>query len=58
MALASVAAGADGIMLEVHPDPENAAVDPLQSINYVDFKQLMENMDAVAKASYNRHVIG
>ena len=57
MALASVAAGADGIMLEVHPDPDNAAVDPLQPINYLDFKQLMENMDAVAKASYNRHVL-
>ena len=58
MALASVAAGADGIMLEVHPDPDNAAVDPLQPINYVDFKKLMENMDAVAQASYNRHVLG
>ena len=28
MALASVASGADAIMLEVHPDPENSAVDP------------------------------
>jgi 3-deoxy-7-phosphoheptulonate synthase len=58
MALASIAAGADGIMLEVHPDPDNAAVDPLQPINYHDFNQLMVNMDAVAQASYNRHVIG
>jgi 3-deoxy-7-phosphoheptulonate synthase len=58
MALASVASGADGIMLEVHPDPDNAAVDPLQPINYADFHQLMGNMDAVAKASYNRHIFG
>jgi 3-deoxy-7-phosphoheptulonate synthase len=58
MALASVASGADGIMLEVHPDPDNAAVDPLQPINYADFNQLMSNMDAVAKASYNRHILG
>jgi len=58
MALASVASGADGIMLEVHPDPDNAAVDPLQPINYADFFNLMNNMDAVAKASYNRHILG
>jgi 3-deoxy-7-phosphoheptulonate synthase len=57
MALASVASGADGIMLEVHPDPDNAAVDPLQPINYADFHQLMGNMDAVAKASYDRHIL-
>lgn len=57
MALASVASGADGVMLEVHPDPENAAVDPLQPINYKDFDNLMENMDAVAKASYDRFIL-
>ena len=38
MALASVASGADGIMLEVHPDPQNSAVDPLQPIDYSEFK--------------------
>ena len=58
MALASIAYGVDGIMLEVHPDPDNAAVDPLQPINYTDFNELMGSMDAVAKASYNRHVLG
>lgn len=50
MALASIGAGADSIMLEVHPDPENAAVDPLQPINFSDFKSLMKKMDSVAKA--------
>ena len=44
MALASVAAGCDGIMLEVHPDPENAAVDPLQAINYDDFGNLTQDI--------------
>jgi 3-deoxy-7-phosphoheptulonate synthase len=34
---ASIAVGADGIMLETHPNPSKAAVDPLQAI---DFKQL------------------
>jgi len=50
MALASVAAGADGVMLEVHPDPENAAVDPLQPLNYSDFNDTVVGMQAVAKA--------
>lgn len=48
MALASVAAGADGIMLEVHPDPRNAAVDPLQAIDYDEFSSLMQKMRAIA----------
>lgn len=50
MALAAVAAGSDGIMLEVHPDPRNAAVDPLQGIDYEEFSALMERMRAVAVA--------
>ena len=50
MALASIAAGADGIMLEVHPDPENAHVDPLQPINFEQLEKLMKKMSAVAKA--------
>ena len=50
MALASIAAGADAIMLEVHPDPENAAVDPLQAINFSAFNDLMKNMNSVASA--------
>ena len=31
---------ADGIMLEVHPDPKNSAVDPLQPINFEEFENL------------------
>ena len=54
MALASTAAGADGIMLEVHPDPENSAVDPLQPINYSEFKNLIEEIKLIAKSIYNR----
>ena len=50
MTLASIAAGADGIMLEVHPDPRNAAVDPLQPIDYADFGHLMAKMRTVAAA--------
>lgn len=40
MALASIAAGSDGLMIEVHPDPRNAAVDPLQAISFKEFEKL------------------
>lgn len=50
MSLASIAAGSDAIMLEVHPDPDNAAVDPLQPINFEDFKKLMLKMNRVAQS--------
>jgi 3-deoxy-7-phosphoheptulonate synthase len=50
MALAGIAAGADGVMIEVHPDPRNAAVDPLQPIDFAEFGSLMGRMRAVAEA--------
>ena len=50
MTLGSIASGADSIMLEVHPDPENSAVDPLQPIDFKSFEELMKKMDLVAKA--------
>jgi 3-deoxy-7-phosphoheptulonate synthase len=57
MTLAGIASGADGIMLEVHPDPPNSAVDPLQPIDFPEFDQLMKKMDSVARASYLRRVL-
>lgn len=48
MALASIAAGCDSVMLEVHPDPENSAVDPLQPIDFEAFKNLMVYMNNIA----------
>ena len=50
MTLAAIASGADGIMLEVHPDPDNSAVDPLQPINFSDFNKLNIKMKKVAKS--------
>lgn len=47
MALASVAAGADGLMIEVHPNPADAAVDPLQPLNYADFADLVSSVKQV-----------
>ena len=55
MALASIAAGADAIMLEVHNNPEEAAVDPLQPINFSEFKKLSKKMNNLAK-SINRFI--
>lgn len=49
MTLASVAAGAHGIMLEVHPDPKNSAVDPLQPIDFKEFKNLVKEMKKLGK---------
>ena len=50
MTLASIAAGADAIMLEVHRNPKMSAVDPLQAMNYRSFKKLLKKMEKVAKA--------
>ena len=50
MAVASVAAGADGLILEVHPDPERALSDGYQSLNFVQFNEVMARCRAVAAA--------
>jgi len=50
MAAASVAAGADGLILEVHPDPENALSDGYQSLNFTQFAETMERCAKVAQA--------
>lgn len=50
MAAAAVAAGADGLILEVHPDPERAMSDGYQSLNFKQFEQTMAKVRAVAGA--------
>jgi 3-deoxy-7-phosphoheptulonate synthase len=50
MAAASVAAGADGLILEVHPDPENALSDGYQSLNLKQFDDTMRLCRNVAEA--------
>jgi 3-deoxy-7-phosphoheptulonate synthase len=50
MARAAVAAGADGLIVEVHPNPEEALSDGYQSLTPPSFKALMENLDPVVKA--------
>jgi 3-deoxy-7-phosphoheptulonate synthase len=50
MALAAVAAGADGLIIEVHPDPAMALSDGSQSLKPAKFKTLMEKVEKVALA--------
>jgi len=50
MARAAVAAGADGIMVEVHPHPERALSDGDQSLTPKGFSLLMKEMEPIARA--------
>ncbi|MBI5158470.1 MAG: 3-deoxy-7-phosphoheptulonate synthase [Acidimicrobiia bacterium] len=47
---AAVAAGADGVMVDVHPSPETAQVDGGQALHPTEFATLMDEVRAVAKA--------
>jgi 3-deoxy-7-phosphoheptulonate synthase len=55
MARASVAAGADGIMVEVHHDPDHALSDGAQSLYPNQFEQLMKEVRMIAQA-INRNI--
>jgi 3-deoxy-7-phosphoheptulonate synthase len=50
MARAAVAAGADGLIIEVHPDPERALSDGAQSLYPDQFAQLMAEIRVIAPA--------
>ena len=48
MALAAVAAGADGLMIEMHPDPDKAVSDGAQSLDFPGFKALLGSLRKIA----------
>ncbi|HEV1998390.1 MAG TPA: 3-deoxy-7-phosphoheptulonate synthase [Candidatus Dormibacteraeota bacterium] len=50
MACAGVAAGADGLMIEVHPNPAEAYSDGPQSLKFENFAKLMKSVRKVAEA--------
>jgi len=50
LARAAVAVGADGLMIEVHPDPENALCDGAQSLKPSKFALVMSELKKVAEA--------
>ena len=50
MARAAIAAGADGLIIEVHPQPERALSDGAQSLYPEQFARLMREVEAIARA--------
>jgi len=50
MAKAAVAAGADGLIIEVHPDPKNALSDGPQSLTPDNFESLVKELKVIAEA--------
>ena len=48
VAKAAIAAGADGLLIEVHPNPKEALVDGLQSLTPSDFNRLMKEIKSLA----------
>ncbi len=50
LSLAGIAAGADGLIIEIHPDPDKAWSDGPQCLNFEGFGKLMQQIAAVAQA--------
>ena len=50
MSCAAVAAGADGLIVECHPDPEHALSDGAQSLTPSNLQRLMERLKKISKA--------
>lgn len=50
LALAAVAAGADGLIVETHPDPDRSVSDAAQALSLQTFSELMESCQRVAQA--------
>ncbi|MFO7154183.1 MAG: 3-deoxy-7-phosphoheptulonate synthase [Caldicoprobacter oshimai] len=50
MSRAAIAAGADGLMIEVHPDPKSALSDGPQSLNFETFEALVQEVAKIASA--------
>jgi len=50
MARAAVAAGSDGLLIEVHPDPDHALSDGAQSLRFDQFEELMSQLRIIAPA--------
>ena len=58
LALAAIAAGADGLIIEVHPDPKHALSDAAQQLTpeaYAELAQRVKEMAAIVKRSYPKN---
>jgi len=56
LSYAAVAAGADGIMVEIHPDPEKAVSDGRQSLTFDMFENMVENIKMFESARNSKPV--
>jgi 3-deoxy-7-phosphoheptulonate synthase len=54
MARAALAAGADGLLLEVHPDPDHALSDGAQTLDFNQFDELLESLRRLAEVLERR----
>ncbi|MEX0742433.1 MAG: N-acetylneuraminate synthase family protein, partial [Phycisphaeraceae bacterium] len=50
MSKATIAAGADGLAIEVHADPKHAWSDGAQTLNFEEFADLMQSLSRIAEA--------
>jgi 3-deoxy-7-phosphoheptulonate synthase len=50
ISLGAIATGADGIMVEIHPDPDNALCDGYQSLPLPQFEEMMVKLKGVAQS--------
>jgi len=48
LSLAAVAAGADGLLLEVHPDPKNSLSDKEQALSFGEFVEMLPDLRKTA----------
>ena len=56
LAKAAIAAGADALMIEVHPDPKTAKSDASQQLTLPQFEELLDELRQVASAVGKRIV--
>jgi len=54
MALAATAAGAQGLMIEIHPKPEEAKCDGVQSLTFKQFKKLKDSVETIWAAAQQK----
>lgn len=47
---AAIAAGADGLIIDVHPEPQKSLVDPDQALNFEQFTALLQDLKKIAEA--------
>ncbi len=58
MAKAAVAAGADGLEIEIHPTPEKALSDADQQLSFEEFEKLTTELEPIARGGWSHNTLG